>query len=85
MLIQGKGKVNIVWSQVPVRVPCAHVSARALSLDGPEPTGRQPEETGAQGGQHCQGCQVLQNQKCSLDDVGPLRQWGMVSSRQKPQ
>ena len=55
MLIQGKGKVNVVWSQVPVRVPHAHVSVRVLSLDGPEPTGRQPEETDVQGEQHCSG------------------------------
>lgn len=55
MLIQGKGKVNIVWSQVPVRVPGAHVSVSALSLNGPEPTGRQPEETGVQREQHCPG------------------------------
>lgn len=49
MLVQAKGKVNIVWSQVPVLAPYAHVSSRVLSLNSPGATGRQPEETGVQG------------------------------------
>lgn len=56
MLVQAKGKVNIVWSQAPVLAPYAHVSVRVLSLSSPEATGRQPEETGVQGEQHCSGC-----------------------------
>lgn len=55
MLIQGKGKVSVAWSQVPVRVPLAHDSVRVFSLNGPEPTGRQPEETGVQSEQHHPG------------------------------